>query len=298
VPVIAAAAADPEGAQGAMPDDAHAREARARLDALPSLVLDAGEGAQAEALLLALVLADDSGVQQAQRSVVERAFGAGTLAAVLACRAQARTLPAHLRLPAVQHLFPKLRALSPTRRDTLAALLSRLALADARLDLFEFCVARLASTWLRDGLATRPAPARRRLADLRGPLGTLLSLLAVRGHPADDAAAEHAFVAGAGALDPALRLRFEPPPAWAEALWHALDRLDALVPPDRRALVAALDAVVRHDGRAGPDELDLMRTVCAVLHCPLPLLEPTAGITGRGAPVAIAAAGVSPASGR
>lgn len=297
VPGIAGAPADLEGAQGAMPYDGHAREARARLDALPSLVLDAAEGAQAEALLLALVLADAPGVQQAQRSVVERALGAGTLAAVLACRAQVRGLPAHLRLPAVQHLFPKIRALPPTRRAALAALLSRLALADARLDLFEFCVTRLASTWLRDGLTTRPVPARRRLTDLRGPLGTLLSLLAVRGHPADAATAEHAFVAGAGALDPALRLRFEPPPAWADALWHALDRLDALVPRDRRALVAALCAVVRHDGRAGLDEVDLMRTVCAVLHCPLPLLEPPAGIMGWGAPVATAAAGVSPASG-
>ena len=43
-----------------------------------------------------------------------------------------------------------MRTLSADERGGLAVLLNRLALADGTMDIFEFCLARLASTWLRD----------------------------------------------------------------------------------------------------------------------------------------------------
>lgn len=67
--------------------------------------------------------------------MVEGAFGPQALAQVRGCR------------EALQQLLPRVRDLPASRRESLVKLLSRMALADSRLDLFEFCLARLARTW-------------------------------------------------------------------------------------------------------------------------------------------------------
>ena len=48
--------------------------------------------------------------------------------------------------------------------------------------------------------------------------------------------------------------------------------LDALKPADKQKLVNALTAVVMHDGRMDPTELELLRAACDLIHVPLPLL--------------------------
>jgi uncharacterized tellurite resistance protein B-like protein len=57
------------------------------------------------------------------------------------------------------------------------------------------------------------------------------------------------------------------------ALDAALPRLDRLKPADKETLVRALAAVVTHDGRMAPAELELLRAACALIHVPLPLLS-------------------------
>jgi hypothetical protein len=46
--------------------------------------------------------------------------------------------------------------------------------------------------------------------------------------------------------------------------------LDALDPLAKQQLVEALADTVSHDGRVSIAESELLRTVCGVLHCPLP----------------------------
>ncbi len=248
--------------------------ARALLEALPEAVRQASLPGEAEAVLLAVALSSDGAVQGLQAQAIESAFGPQALARVLERREALPQLPARLRLPAVQHLLPRVRELAAPRRELLRKLLSRIALADGQLDLFEFCLARLASTWLRDGLSGRQPAARQTLAQLSGSAGALLSALAVHGHPGDVTRARQAFAAGASTLDRAVQPGFEPLPDWAPTLWRAFDHLDRLAYADRRAVVEAMAAVILHDGRVEEPEIDLLRTACAVLHCPLPLLEP------------------------
>jgi hypothetical protein len=38
----------------------------------------------------------------------------------------------------------------------------------------------------------------------------------------------------------------------------------------RQALVEGITATVSHDGRINVAESELLRTICGVLHCPLP----------------------------
>ena len=248
--------------------------ARTLLEALPEAVRQATLPGDAQAVLLAVALSSDSAVQGLQGQAIESALGPQALARVLERREALQQMPARLRLPAVQHLLPRVRELPASRREPLTKLLSRIALADGRLDLFEFCLARLASTWLSDGLSGRQPAARQTLAQLSGAAGALLSALAVHGHPSDATRARQAFVAGATALDRAVQPGFEPLPDWAPTLWRAFDHLDRLVYADRRAVVEAMAAVILHDGHVEEPEIDLLRTACAVLHCPLPLLEP------------------------
>lgn len=250
--------------------------ARALLEALPEAVRQARLPGEAEAVLLAVALSSDGAVHGLQGQAIESAFGPQALAHVLERRTALQQMPAQLRLPAVQHLLPRARELPASRREQLTKLLSRIALADGRLDLFEFCLARLASTWLRDGLSGRQPAARQTLTQLSGSAGALLSALAMHGHPGDATTARQAFAAGARRLERAVQPGFELLPDWAPALWRAFDHLDRLVYADRRAVVEAMAAVILHDGCIEEPETDLLRTACAVLHCPLPLLEPGA----------------------
>jgi hypothetical protein len=65
---------------------------------------------------------------------------------------------------------------------------------------------------------------------------------------------------------------FSPVPGWSGALDRALHCLDRLPPADKARLVEALGVVVVHDGQVMREEAELLRAICAVLHCPLPPL--------------------------
>lgn len=51
-------------------------------------------------------------------------------------------------------------------------------------------------------------------------------------------------------------------------------------PADKELLVRAMVTVIGHDGKMTVAELELLRTICAMLHCPLsPLVEPSWMVT-------------------
>ena len=56
---------------------------------------------------------------------------------------------------------------------------------------------------------------------------------------------------------------FSPDPSYAQ-------HLDALDPLAKQALVEAVTDAISSDGRVSVAEAELLRTICGVLHCPLP----------------------------
>jgi hypothetical protein len=66
------------------------------------------------------------------------------------------------------------------------------------------------------------------------------------------------------------------PPEWPRRLWAALTQLEKLQPLAKRRLVEALVVTISHDQQLTVAEAELLRTVCAVLNCPLPPLLPRA----------------------
>lgn len=51
------------------------------------------------------------------------------------------------------------------------------------------------------------------------------------------------------------------------SVWHTLD---ALTPLAKQSLLDGVVEAIRHDQEIKESETELLRTICAVLHCPLP----------------------------
>lgn len=254
-------------------DPALAPHAGDRLRAIPAAVRDAATPWQAAEVMIALALSGDAGVRERQLDAVRRRFGGECGRRVEGLFLRVRDLEPRLRLPAAQSVFPRLRGLPMQGRSDLSALLVELARADGVMDVFEFCLARLASTWLRDMRQSRGPAGKGTPDELGDARRLLLSALAWHGAVGQPEAAREALAAGFGRLGYPSPASATLPEDWQPRLWRAFDRLDGLDPHDKREVVAAMAAVALHDGVVHPAESELLRTACAVLHCPLPLLE-------------------------
>jgi hypothetical protein len=194
-----------------------------------------------------------------------------------------------LRLPLAELAFPALRSRPRPEQDAIMASVHALIHADGRLTVSEYCLSRLLHEEMYEAVHHTPSWGKRRytLSASRGAAATLLATLAFVGnqHPA---AAEQAFHAGVSGLYPEQRLPYAPPPQGVSALEQVWPALDGLGPDDKERLVQAMVAVIGNDGQLTVTELELLRTICAMVHCPLPPLAQQqpgpAGPTGPAGP--------------
>ena len=66
--------------------------------------------------------------------------------------------------------------------------------------------------------------------------------------------------------------RYRAPARPVQALEQVWPSLDLLHPMAKKLLVEAVTIAASHDGRVSVAEAELLRTICAILHCPLPPL--------------------------
>jgi len=242
---------------------------RARL-AIPAALREFADSAEhARALVLTVLLSHEPDVEQKQRAILSRTFGAAVAEGVLKMRPLADSLAPELRLPAVQQLFPTLRRLTLMDRQQLQGAVMQLAQADSRIDVFECCLALLLSSSLRDEMEHGALHGSATLRQEAAATKTLFSVIATQGN-ADASQAAQAYDAGIARVLPELTLPYAPIDAWPRALADALQRLAALRPLEKKTLIEGLVNCVSHDGRLTTAESELLRTTCAVLHCPLP----------------------------
>ena len=109
---------------------------------------------------------------------------------------------------------------------------------------------------------------------LTGALAEIGLLFAVvAGHGAVSAIdTRRAYEAGISKVLPRERPEFRAVADWPVALAAALDRLETLHPFAKRAVLEGLVTTIAHDGMMTQAEVDLLRTLCAVLQLPLPAL--------------------------
>ena len=229
----------------------------------------------AQEVICYLLLSDDDEVREEQLLTIARSLGSESEQQVRALRQSVPDLPAAQRLPLLEIAFPSLRRRPERELLELMRLIEALVEADGRIDVFEYAMARLANRQILDALhPERVQPGgRKKLASLADEAVDLLAIVAWHGHPDQPEEVDAALAAAlerAGLERPAERPGLE---EWPRRLDAALERLDRLKPGEKEKLVNALACCVLHDGEVIPEEMDLMRVVCGLLHVPIPLLD-------------------------
>jgi hypothetical protein len=214
-------------------------------------------------LVLGLLVSADARVSAKQREDLTALAGPEVASAAFAEAVALAGLDPLLRLPLAEIAFPVLRYRPASQQQVVLEAVQALVVADGRISTFEYCFSALLRSELYQ--AMHPPPHRhstgRTLARSREGVVTLLSVLAD---------SEPAFRAGMVVALPGQHGRYERVPAVAlEPVWHLLRELR---PQAKEQLIKAMVAVIDYDHAMTVDEMELLRTICGLLHCPLPPL--------------------------
>jgi Zn-dependent protease with chaperone function len=228
-------------------------------------------GAHARSMVLALLVSRDPAIRDAQARRIAQEYGSAELAVVNTAISAAGTIAPELRLPVLLQLFPTLRRLPLPERQRLNALVLDLIHIDASIDVFEFCLAKLLEQMLNDAAGAAAPSGKLALENAVQPVHILFATLARCGSD-DEREIQAAYVAGIGSV-----LASYPPYAtyddWAQRTGEALTALDQLQLQGKQKLIEGLVRTIANDGVLKIEESELLRTACALLHCPLPILH-------------------------
>ncbi len=248
-----------------------------RRDGLPKTLMDAAHSyTEAVYLILASVLSREPETRRRQIAAAQTrmALDPAATARIMTLADQTAVLDLAYRLPLLELAFTALRRRAVAELRTLALLVDEWIHADGTVGVFEYSLARLLRLQLYEAIAPhaqRNPRADIKLHALRGEVQTLFSVLAQSGQTSAPTA-RAAYERGARRLLPMQTPEYMPPRDWTTAFDRALTRLDALAPKMKQELVEALALTIEYDQQVTTAEAELLRIVCATLHCPLPLL--------------------------
>ncbi|WP_447736715.1 M48 family metalloprotease [Rhodanobacter soli] len=249
------------------------RAASVRQAMPPALAGAVQQPESALAVMLALATSTEAALQPAQRRIVADAFGDDVLQTVQTFSGEVAQLPPIARLPLASMAFPALKQLSEGRQQTLLVALDALVKADGRVDLNEYCLARLLRLQLREASQPRRAPVDglKKLPACRDSL-ILVCTVVASGGCSDEASARRAWLVAMQQAFPGEAIEWAPPPAaWQAPFERALDDLDGLLPVAKELVIQSLVSAIHADGAVSVEEAELLRVICASLHCPLPM---------------------------
>jgi hypothetical protein len=268
IPGVAPAVAGLVGNPGTI----HMRVARQIRKSLPEAVVLAGRHPDsARALLLALALDSNSEARERQKAFLARQLGAAVSSAASQLESAVDALEPEQRMPALFGAFPALRQLPRDERLQLTSCLNGMLQREGLVSLQSYVLRKLAQVQLRDDLSPSARVRQLPLSVVQNDIQVLFSVLAQQGH-ADETSARRAYEVGVHHLLPRARPEFTASANWAQPLDLALSRLDQVAPIVKEQLVEAMVKTVTHDQQLTLGESELLRAVCATLHCPLPPL--------------------------
>lgn len=222
-------------------------------------------------LMCALLYSSDEKVQAKQAFELRARHGDALPSVVKDFFAQVSQLNPMHRLPLASLCFPTLRQRPRPELVRFMESVYALVHADGQVDLYEYCLGHLLGTQVRDLLDPSKAwrIGNKRLKDVAPQASTLMAVLAQVGHdnPAD---AQRAFLAGMSRVLPRENINYQVTRSFADALETVWPALDSLEPMSKELLIEGLVAAISQDNQVNIAEAELLRTVCASLHCPLP----------------------------
>ena len=225
-------------------------------------------------LLLGMLADGDPSIAAKQRIEIGSRLGDAVAAKAWALR-ETSLLALHpmLRLPLASLAFPVLRLRPRPELDAFLAAVHAMVHADGKVSLFEYCLAKLLEVQVRESLdPSRYARfGRRKPGNVKQEFATLLAVVAQAGSD-NQTAAQHAYLSGLQRVLPRDHMPYAPPAEGVLALENVWEGLDALDPLAKQVTVEAITAAISHDGKVSVAEAELLRTICGVLHCPLPAM--------------------------
>jgi Zn-dependent protease with chaperone function len=251
-------------------DANHIRQGQAIHASLPDSLREFQPPGRAQAFVLALLLSKEPAVRQRQFDLLGRSLSVGNFAVIQQVAPVVDAIDPMLRLPALQQVFPSLRRAPVAQRRALAQLASQLIHADARIDAFEFSLAKLLETLLNDELDARVPHGTLSLEDAQEEINVLFATLAQLGAQ-DEHSAQIAYEAGMTVVLPMRPPEYKALSDWPRQLSNALPRLGRLDPLAKKTVIDGLVKTITSDEVMTEAEAELLRTVCALLHCPLPV---------------------------
>jgi Zn-dependent protease with chaperone function len=259
-------------AQVGRPQPANVDQAQSLREQIPTVLRDFSDtGAHARSMVLALLLSRDPAIRDAQAQRIAQEYGGAELQTVNSAITAAGTIAPMLRLPSLLQLFPTLRRLPLQERQRLNALVMDLIHIDSSIDVFEFCLAKLLESMFNDAAGSAATYGKLTLEGCVESVHILFATLARCGSD-DEQEIRAAYVAGIGGV-----LGKYPDYAtyddWSQRTSVALSQLDQLQPQGKQKLIEGLVRTIANDGVLKVEESELLRTTCALLHCPMPILH-------------------------
>jgi Zn-dependent protease with chaperone function len=223
-------------------------------------------------LALALAMSEHDDLQAKQKRLIANAFGDDVQCAASKLAVDKTSVPAPSRLPLIALAFPALKQLPQGRLQTLLETLDAVVSIDPLVGLEDYCLVRLLRMHLLEALKPRQAPidGQKKLPACRDSVALVCAVVATYGAN-DDGAARRAWLLAMNQAFPGMAANWQTLPLdWQTPFDRALDDLDGLMPAAKEIVIQSLLAAVRADGVVTPTETELLRVICASLHCPVP----------------------------
>jgi len=237
-----------------------------------TLTLAAQQPESALLLVLALAASTHNTLQMPQQRLIADAFGDDVQHAATVLGTDVNALSPALRMPLVSLAFPALKQLPDGRRQTLLGTLDALVRMDGRIDLDDYCLIRLLRMQLIEATQPRRAPVdgQKKLPACRDSVRLVCAVVATYG-ATDETSSRCAWLLAMQQAFPGEALDWQmPPAAWQAPFERALADLDGLMPTAKEMLIQSLVSAIQADGVVTSEEAELVRVICASLHCPLP----------------------------
>ena len=182
-----------------------------------------------------------------------------------------RSLGSRLRLPLIDLALPVLKPLPADNRARILSHLTALIEVDNRYTFFEWALVGLAHQQLGEQSGKNRRTRFRRYGALAAELQLLFSVL-TWASGAENEEARTLFQRSTHGLLPAGRTLLPLTHCGSHKLGHAMDRLADLSPLLKGPVIDAAADLVLADGKVQVQEAELLRTIAALLECPLPPL--------------------------
>ncbi len=225
----------------------------------------------AQALILALLLAEEDQVNSRQYEVLNEVIGELHTSNVRQVQHAVAELADTQTLPLIDLTLPTLREMTVEQYQRFKQCVQQLISADKKVDLREWIIQRVVLQHLDEQYGHRKKPLAKYfvLGSAKHASELMLSLLAYLEH-ADSQQALQAFDNAKRSIS-AVALTLLPKDAISlDSLNEAIDELEFLKPPIKKRFLQACVACISHDGEVTIKAYELTRAIASCLDCPMP----------------------------